>query len=301
MSGDGCCPAGANNNNDGDCPPVCRNGIVEQGEQCDDGNNNDGYTCNNNCQLNTIPGTAFRMRDLDLRDPHVYVDALGCRDVTDTAFFGFAVNGELQTSIQTDGDSPADGLLDLSIATVFRPLDQSAATNAIEIHFPSCTTPLASTQCSRNPPASPPIMATATNMTSGTCLLPVNGTTTAMYTPDVANATGPCYVSNAVTVTVNIAGIPITLNQARIAATYVGSPASNTVNGLLMGFISETDANNTTLPSSLPLVGGDPLSSLLPGGSGNCAGHSDADMNGGVRGWWFYLNFTAPQVTWVDN
>ena len=28
------------------------------------------------------------MSDLDLRDPHVWVNALGCRDVTDTAFFG---------------------------------------------------------------------------------------------------------------------------------------------------------------------------------------------------------------------
>ena len=28
--------------------------------------------------------TAFRFNDLDLRDPHVYVNFIGCRDVTDT-------------------------------------------------------------------------------------------------------------------------------------------------------------------------------------------------------------------------
>jgi hypothetical protein len=121
------------------------------------------------------------------------------------------------------------------------------------------------------------------------------------YTPAITNATGPCYSSNPVTVTINLAGIPITLRQARIAATYVGNPAGNTVNGLLLGFISEADANATILPSTLPLVGGQRLSSLLPGGMGNCAAHSDIDMNGAVRGWWFYLNFTAPRVTWIDN
>lgn len=34
-SGDGCCPAGANANNDSDCAPVCGNGVVERGEACD--------------------------------------------------------------------------------------------------------------------------------------------------------------------------------------------------------------------------------------------------------------------------
>jgi hypothetical protein len=26
---------------------------------------------------------------------------------------------------------------------------------------------------------------------------------------------------------------------------------------------------------------------------------NDADMNGGVRGFWFFLNFTAERVTWT--
>ena len=62
---------------------------------------------------------------MDLRDPHVYVIVLGCRDVTDTALLGFSVNGRLQTSIQTDADVPPDGLLDLSTLIEFLPLDQS--------------------------------------------------------------------------------------------------------------------------------------------------------------------------------
>jgi hypothetical protein len=97
-NGDGCCPPGATPATDSDC---------------------------------VVTPTAFRLRDLDLRDPHVFVNFIGCRDVTDNPLAGFSVNGELQTNIQTDGD--VDGDLDLSIATVFRPLDQAAgATPALE-------------------------------------------------------------------------------------------------------------------------------------------------------------------------
>lgn len=291
ISGDGCCPTGANNNNDSDCAPVCRNGVVEQGEQCDDGNNIDTDACNNNCRINV---TSFRMSDLDLRDPHVWVvPIIGCSDVTDTQILGFSVNNELQTNIQTDGDN--DGLLDLSIALVFRQFSQAGgATQDVELHFPDCTSPMSSTVCTAS--GSQTVMATATNMASGTCLSPISGTLHGPYAPEVSTPSGPCFVTNAVTVTIDLGGIPITLRDARVAATYVGNPATTLSNGLLMGFISEADANATIIPSSFPLVGGDPLSSLLPGGNGNCRNsvpHSDKDVNNAVMGWWFYLNFPA--------
>jgi cysteine-rich repeat protein len=41
--GDRCCPAGANALSDGDCPPVCGNGIVEGPELCDDAINDGSY------------------------------------------------------------------------------------------------------------------------------------------------------------------------------------------------------------------------------------------------------------------
>ena len=53
-------------------------------------------------------------------------------------------------------------------------------------------------------------------------------------------------------------------------------------------------------PADLPLVGGRPVSSLLAGGTGNCASSSDKDRLDGVPGWWFYLNFTAQQVPWIE-
>ncbi len=53
ISGDGCCPAGCNNKNDSDCTPVCGNGVVEAGEQCDPPN---GTTCSATCTVESICG-----------------------------------------------------------------------------------------------------------------------------------------------------------------------------------------------------------------------------------------------------
>ncbi|MCC6993517.1 MAG: hypothetical protein IT370_02695 [Deltaproteobacteria bacterium] len=268
MNGDGCCPSGATMATDNDCAAPTP--------------------------------TAFRMSDLDLRDPHVFVNFLGCRDVTDTPLVGFSVNGELQTNIQTDGDTPADGLLDLSPTLIFRPLTQVAgASTPVELNFADCTAPIGSTICRAGTGTSVRTMSTnsATGATTP-CLTPLAGTLRP-YTPAVTSSSTPCFVTGNTTVMLNLGGVPITLTDARVAATYVGNPASNTVNGLLMGFVSEADANATVLPSTLPLVGGQRLSSLLPGGMGNCASHDTRDMNGAVRGWWFYLNFTAPRVTWI--
>src|SRR5204863_9835687 len=35
VAGDGCCPAGASNQTDPDCPEVCGNGYVDRSETCD--------------------------------------------------------------------------------------------------------------------------------------------------------------------------------------------------------------------------------------------------------------------------
>jgi cysteine-rich repeat protein len=54
QSGDGCCAAGCNNNNDSECSPVCGNGVVEAGEQCDDGNRVGGDACSAKCTIESI-------------------------------------------------------------------------------------------------------------------------------------------------------------------------------------------------------------------------------------------------------
>lgn len=243
--------------------------------------------------------TAFRLTDLDLRDPHMFVSFLGCRDVTDTPLVGFSFNGDLQASIQTDGDG--DGFLDESWLIVFDPLDQAGPGGPIRFGESSCTAPMASTTCGPSPFESLQSLASTNSALAG-CLGVLAGTTRP-YNPIVTTPGPPCFVSaEAPAVTLSLLGgsMPLTLRSFHIAATYVGTPASTLVNGLMRGFLSEADADATILPASLPLIGGQPLSALFPGGdppgtgNTNCASHSDVDLGpGGERGWWMYFNFTA--------
>jgi cysteine-rich repeat protein len=293
---DSCCPSGATIGTDPDCAASCGDGVVTAPEQCDPPA---AGTCSATCQT-IVSATAFRFTDLDLRDPHIYVDAFGCRDLTNSGFLTVdSINQQIQDAIRMDSDSPADGL-DLSIALVFRPLDQAAATNPLEVVFPDCPAPYMTTMCTL-PATETPIESTATNMTSGTCLAPLPMTTRGAYTPAITNTTGPCFNSDEETIIVTIADIDVPLRQARVAAQYVGSPATGLVQGLIRGFLTEADGNMLTLPADLPLVGGDPLSSVLPGGTGCCASHTDIDiLADGTRGWWFYLNFTAARVPYTE-
>jgi hypothetical protein len=242
--------------------------------------------------------TAYRITDLDLRDPHMFMSYLGCRDVTDNPLFGFSFNGELQTNIQTDGDG--DGFLDQSWLILFDPLDQAGPGSPIRFGESSCTLPMASTSCGPSPYESLQSLA-STNSTLAGCLGVIPGTIRP-YAPAITTSSPPCFVSaEAPLVTLNLlGGVLFPLRSFRIAATYVGVPAGTLVNGLMRGFLSEADANATILPASFPLIGGQPLSTLFPGGdppgtgNTNCASHSDVDLGpSGERGWWMYFNFAA--------
>jgi len=237
---------------------------------------------------------AFRFTDLDLRDPHVYV-AVGplTLDITDTAPLGQSLNGGLQERLSSDEDE--DGFLDLSPVNLFEPLDQGAATTPATIDPGArCTAPPQEVVCQPGVP----IATTANNSSTGTCLDVLPGTTTASYSPDVATPTAPCFATDEMTLTFDLAGIPLTLEGVQIGASYVGNPATAETKGLIRGFISEADADAIILPAEFPLVGGYPLSKLLPGGTENPAGHDDRDVREGVTGWWFYLNFAATRTPW---
>jgi hypothetical protein len=234
----------------------------------------------------------YRFTDLDLRDPHVFVNALGCHDVTDTALVGFSVNGTLQTSIQTDGNG--DGLYDLSYLQRLRPLDENEGAVG-EADFVSANCSTTTGACAAD--GSMPVLSISTSHETGQCLSVVAGTTHP-YSPAVTQPLGPCFATSPVSVTLNLAGIPVALHNASIGATY--ADPMHLSNGLLTGFISEADADNTVLPMTLPLVGGQTLSSLLAGGSGSCPAYSDKEVVGGVSGWQFYLNFNAARVNYSD-
>lgn len=232
------------------------------------------------------PAVAFRETDQDLRDPHLFLASIGCADITEI------VNSNLQTNIQTDGN--ADTLLDASYMHLVHPLD--AIDGGVGQHdslSANCTAPMASTSCTAN--GSTPYTSVYTTQTAGTCLAPVAGSVVHTYTPAIVSPSAPCFSTAPSTVVISLQGTPLTLQDARIAATWSGSPTNQLSNGLMRGFVTETDADATVI--TIPGVGTRTLSSLLAGGTNSCqSGWSDKDSNNGVSGWWFYVNFSAAKV-----
>ncbi|MCS6799636.1 MAG: hypothetical protein NZ898_14165, partial [Myxococcota bacterium] len=171
------------------------------------------------------------------------------------------------------------------------------------------------------------------------CLGAEMGTTRMSYTPSIVFPTAPsggtCFVADAGTVMLTLGGIPITLRNASIGGEWSGSPATQIVDGLIRGFISERDANFAYIPSGttgMAAIDCQPLATLLPGGDpppfavgdpqppapcpmrrvgddlpANCRGgpmsmNSDLDrLPDGTRGWWLYLNFRARVVPYTER
>lgn len=245
---------------------------------------------------------AFRFSDLDLRDPHVFVEVplLGCVDFTDEALplgLGPSLNDQLESAITGDVDPP-DGLLDASYLLAFRPFDPLAVGLRLDLQSASCTAPEATTSCGPDT-QTVPVTTSYDGVDSGICLEPVPGALRP-YTPAVTTPAAPGFVSRARSLRFGLGGIELPLVAVRVAATHVGAPVGELVDGLLIGFLAESDADQILLSADLPLVGGEPLSILLPGGAGNCAGHDDRDLLDGVSGWWFHLNFPARRVPFAE-
>lgn len=305
VDGDGCCPIGCTSVTDDDCTAVCGDGTVEQGEQCDDGNTTSGDGCDSMCQ---VEGIAFRVNDLELKDPHIYADLpiLGCRDVTNSVPLNLApaINDMMSDAIRCDGDCNSttddDGVLDLSFVLLFDSLDQAqGGTGDVTVLEAECTAPLSSTMCAPSP-GGLSHATTYTTETAADCLdeLP---NTTRPYTPEVDASVPPCFATDTVTLTLDLSGILIPLTDVQFGASYVANPATSMTNGLLRGFLSEAAADAIIIPESIDFVGGEPLSSFLPGGTDSCANHSDLDVgpDGVTPGWWFYLNFPAERVPYL--
>ncbi len=295
--GDGCCVSGCNANQDDDCPAVCGNGVLEPGEACDDGGTVPGDGCDETCHAEGGP-TVFRVDWIALRDPHLYIRPLfTCYDCTDNAVLGSpSVNAQMNTAIATDDDG--DGFLDLSLVLIFRPLDQTAAyVGPADAGEGACTTPMASTVCDVDP-ANPLRSTTITNLGSGTCLSPYPGTVRP-FTPAVANTVAPpvCFSTALTDIVLIISGTPVVLRDAQFAANYDGNPATLLIGGLIRGFMSEAQAQATMV--DLGALGTRPLSDLLQPDACGSGDDRDYGLDGTTRGWWFYLNYTATQVTWV--
>ena len=277
------------------------------GPSCPEGAYITGYDWNGNivCSDGTLVGlhgeaTVFRFSQLHLSDPHAFAD------------FGpycFAVQDAFKTVLNdaVTMDVDHDGFLDLSFLTIMRPLDQSVPGGA-QLEFVDgrgeCTAPMSETQCTL-PAGVSPLISTYSNLDSGACLEAVPGTTSDFSSP-VTIPNAPCFSSGNMEVTVPFAGFEVPLHAARLAATYSGSPAVSLENGLLRGFLTESDADSIILPPSLPVIGGNSLSSALRGGGLSICPGSDLgtgpDGNGRTTsGWWLYLNFRADFVSYIDD
>lgn len=232
--------------------------------------------------------TAFRMSTLGLRDPHVFEEPfIGCEDLTED------FNTEIINAINSDGDF--NGLLDLSIVLAMRPLDQSGVEADLDIIDSDCTSPVDTTTCA--PAAQKPLLATTTYqaLADPVCLETLAGTTGG-YMPAPTLPMAPCFNVQPVDMSLRFLGTSLPLQDAHLGATFVGAPANQLVNGLYFGFLTEADADATPLPEHIPFIGGEPWSSVLPGGTGNCSANDDRDMHEAQTGWWLYFNFEAEIV-----
>lgn len=243
---------------------------------------------------------AYRMSDLDLRDPHVFVDLDilgGCFDFTDQNLpldLAPSLNAQIEAAITTDGDS--NGTLDLSSLLLFRPFSETAVDLRLDLGGGACVAPFPAATC--DPDGGVPQTATYDALAGGTCLEAEAGTTSG-YVPAVSSTPAPCFVSQPRSVLLSVGLLELPLRGYQLAGASLGDPPSGFAQGLLRGFLREVDADTILLPPELPIVGGEPLSILLRGGTGNCAPGDDRDLFEGDSGWWFYFAWTADVVLYT--
>lgn len=254
----------------------------------------------------------FLVTELSLRDPHAFASLplFGCSDVTDTVLGGLlpSVNEQIADALTMDGD--LDGFLDLSPIIVSLGEQEDIATGTgpaipelqwnpdspggeLAFHFAACTAPQSLSACGQD--LSMPVQYSLyANAVSGTCLAPLAGTT-GSYSPPIILPQAPCMVSDPFRMTMDVAGLHLELDEARVGATYVGNPPVQLIDGLILGFLPEAAADTVLISTTVPIVGGQPVSSILPGGTGCCSSSDDRDVgpDGLTMGWWLSFNFTA--------
>ena len=224
-----------------------------------------------------IEPTAFLLRDVSLRDPHLFRAGFGgCYDITDNGTG--SINAQIAASI--GGDADADGFLDRGLVLVFRPFAPDAATTALELVNARCTTPADDTTCT---PLTEPVVTIARTSGDADCDAPP-ADRLSDYSPPVEVPTAPCFASDPIEFVVDFL-IPLPSADVVVSATY--SPDGERLTGMLRGVISAPDAGAAS------------LAWLLPGGTGACARHDARDVGpGGASGWYWYFNFVAERITW---
>jgi hypothetical protein len=206
----------------------------------------------------------YRVNAIYLRDPHMVAD-VGFR-IDATA----EVNNAIAAQLNEDNDG--DGLTDIGIVAA---LTYRGDQVDVTVHAGRC--PVADlARCELGEEVT---RGTSTVRKDGQCV-DFDETTVSDYTPAVQLPAVPCLLGSE---------LPTFLVEApdvvSLTFTDVLLAAERTDNGLtsgyFRGFLSEDEANQATLGSQIPVVAGQPVSSVLPA----------ADKDG--NGWYFYANFSA--------
>lgn len=230
---------------------------------------------------------AFRFTSMEIMDPHFF-DTLICTDITGM------VNSQFSDALGMDDPMMPDGLLDLSLALVFRPADQTDGTiGDMEFANADCTAPADTSECSLRA-GTMLYPSTFANMADGICH-EADPAHLGGYNPPPGTTSGPCFASAPADVVITTS-FDLPLSDAIIAAQYSGN--DDLISGTIRGFLSEAVAEATILPMDLPVVGGSPISAILKDGAGSSGLCSGDDREDG--GWWFYVDFTAVRVPWNE-
>jgi hypothetical protein len=218
---------------------------------------------------------AYRFNSVAVRDPHFFAVGL---DVTESQ-----VNSQLNTALGADMTDPPDGLYDLGFVLAFNPLDESDGGGGDVI--------FANGQCMAQPdpiscallPSSTEYPTTYTSQAMGTCQEADPANLTPGYDPAPQSTTGPCFLTVGADVSITTAMFSLPITNATLAARFVGDPAGNLVEGSIIGFVTQEDADAAIIDESVMFVGGMPVSALL----------KDSDQDMGGTGWMFHIDFTA--------
>jgi hypothetical protein len=305
-----------------DCPDPEEECVVATctGNTCGSANAPAGTPCtyvdgSGLCQSGTCEGlvddkAVFRVSSLVLADPHIVMTGpaflrffceppLYCNDITNEPFAADCAG--LEMSFPPVNSSLMDSVtsLELNLMLVFDPLDQGNGTGGqLTVREGDCLDAATCMPLADGTPQTVPY----TSKTSGTCLAPLGGTANWDGDPTTINTpSGNCFVSEITTFLLIVAigdePLAIPLEDAQIAGTYVGDPATGIADGLAVGFLSQEQANATEVT-----VGGLTINlgqDLLLSDDYECSDRgyaSDLDVHDGMPGYWFYLNYTAALV-----
>jgi hypothetical protein len=232
---------------------------------------------------------AFRITELELRDPHLFA---GISDLTEQPLLNLSINQILIPNKLTM-DADHDGFLDVSIIFLM-PSDTLAATSMFMAVGGKCALN-APTRCVPDPNSSVRATWQIDMRSTGTCLEPLAGTTSA-YRPAITLPSAPCFVSSiGEELVFDLGGVDVPVIGARVSATYRTQPAMALVDGLIAGFVTNAAAMRATLPAEAgPPAAGTSLSSYV-----KQQDHDLASSPTGEDGFWIYMNFVAERVEYT--